>query len=255
MLIDSHCHIDDARFDADREAMIQRARDAGIEHFVTIGFDLKTSRAAVALAQKYPFISATVGVHPHEVKHIQDNWNDELRALAKSERVVAYGEIGLDYHYDHSPRDVQRARFREQVQLARELYLPIIIHTREAQEDTIAILQEEKAGALGGVFHCFSGDAWLAKDALDLGFYLSFSGVITFQNATMLRDIAKTVPLDRILVETDSPYLTPVPHRGKRNEPSYVRHVAEKLADLHGLSAQDVEDATTQNTKRLFGIK
>src|SRR5437870_742918 len=255
MLIDSHCHIDDPRFDADREAMIQRARDAGVWHFVTIGCDLETSRAAVALSQKHPFISATVGVHPHEVKHIQDNWYDELRALAKSKGVVAYGEIGLDYHYDHSPREVQRQRFREQVQLARELGLPIVIHTREAQEDTIAILQEEKACELGGVFHCFSGDAWLAKDALDLGFYLSFSGVITFQNATMLRDIVKTVPLDRILVETDSPYLTPVPHRGKRNEPAYVRHVAEKIAEIHGLSVKDVEEATTQNTKRLFWIK
>jgi len=141
------------------------------------------------------------------------------------------------------------------VRLARELRLPIVIHTREAQEDTIAILKEEKAGDVGGVFHCFSGDAWLAKDALDLGFYLSFSGVVTFQNATMLRDIVKTVPLDRILVETDAPYLTPVPHRGKRNEPAYVRHVADKIAELHGLTTQQVEDATAQNTKRLFRIK
>jgi TatD DNase family protein len=254
MLIDSHCHIDDARFDADREAMLQRARDAGIGHFVTIGCDLETSRAAVTLAQRHPFISATVGVHPHEVKHIQDGWYDELRTLAKSKGVVAYGEIGLDYHYDHSPREVQRQRFREQVRLARELRLPIIIHTREAQEDTITILKDEKAGEVGGVFHCFSGDAWLAKDALDLGFYLSFSGVITFQNATMLRDIVKTVPLDRMLMETDSPYLTPVPHRGKRNEPAYVRHVAEKIAELHGIGVKDVEEATTQNTKRLFRI-
>ncbi len=255
MLIDSHCHIDDARYDADREAMIQRAQAEGVGHFVTIGCDLDTSRAAVALAQKHSFISATVGVHPHEVKLIQDNWYDELRTLAKSGRVVAYGEIGLDYHYDHSPRDVQRARFREQVRLACALKLPIVIHTREAQEDTIVILKEEKAGEVGGVFHCFSGDAWLAKDALDLGFYLSFSGVITFQNATMLRDIVKTVPLDRIMVETDAPYLTPVPNRGKRNEPAYVRHVADKIAELHGLTIQQVEDATTQNTKRLFAIK
>ena len=255
MLIDSHCHIDDARYDADREAMIRRAQAEGVGHFVAIGCDLDTSRAAVALAQKHSFISATVGVHPHEVKLIEGGWYDELRTLAKSGRVVAYGEIGLDYHYDHSPRDVQRTRFREQVRLACELKLPIVIHTREAQEDTIAILKEEKAGDVGGVFHCFSGDAWLAKDALDLGFYLSFSGVITFQNATMLRDIVKTVPLDRILVETDAPYLTPVPHRGKRNEPAYVRHVADKIAELHGLTTQQVEDATSQNTKRLFGIK
>src|SRR5437660_8146416 len=255
MLIDSHCHIDDPRFNTDRAAMIQRARDAGIEHFVTIGCDLETSRAAVSLAQQHPFIAATVGVHPHEVKRIEITWYDELRSLARSKGVVAYGEIGLDYHYDHSPREVQRQRFREQVQLARELGLPIVIHTREAQEDTITILKEEKASEVSGVFHCFSGDAWLAKDALDLGFYVAFSGVITFQSATMLRDIVKTVPLDRILVETDSPYLTPVPHRGKRNEPAFVRHVAEKIAELHTLSVQEVEDATTQNTKRLFQFK
>ena len=255
MLIDSHCHIDDARFDADRETMLIRAHAAGVEHFVTIGCDLKTSRAAVALAEKNPLISATVGVHPHEVKLIQEDWYDELRSLACRDGVVAYGEIGLDYHYDHSPRDVQRIRFREQIQLARELKLPIVIHTREAQEDTILILKEEKASELGGVFHCFSGDAWLAKDALDLGFYLSFSGVVTFQNAVMLREIVKTVPLDRILVETDSPYLTPAPYRGKRNEPTYVRQVAEKIAEIHGISVQDVEEATSANTRRIFHIK
>jgi TatD DNase family protein len=254
MLIDSHCHIDDARFDTDRQAMMSRACAAGVEHFVTIGCDLETSRAAVALTKEHPFISATVGVHPHEVKLIQEGWYDELRSLARSDRVVAYGEIGLDYHYDHSPRDVQRIRFREQIQLARELKLPIVIHTREAQEDTITILKEEKAHELGGVFHCFSGDAWLAKDALDLGFYLSFSGVVTFQNAVMLREIVKTVPVDRILVETDSPYLTPVPHRGKRNEPAHVRQVAEKIAEIHGISVQEVEDITTKNTKRLFRV-
>ena len=255
MLIDSHCHLDDARYDGDREAMIARARSGGVGHFVTIGCDLATSRAAVALAEQHDFVSATVGVHPHEVKLIEDHWYAALKTLAQSPRVVAYGEIGLDYHYNHSPQDVQRERFREQVRLARELRLPIVIHTREAQEDTIAILKEEKATEVGGVFHCFSGDAWLAKDALDLGFYLSFSGVITFQNATMLRDIVKTIPMDRILVETDAPYLTPAPNRGKRNEPAYVRHVAEKIAELHGLSVQQVEEATTQNTKQLFHIK
>src|SRR5437773_4481470 len=197
MLIDSHCHIDDARFDADREAMLQRARDAGIGHFVTIGCDLETSRAAVTLAQRHPFISATVGVHPHEVKLIKDGWYDELRPLAKSKGVVAYGEIGLDYHYDHSPREVQRQRFREQVRLARDLRLPIIIHTREAQEDTITILKDEKAGEVGGVFHCFSSDAGLANDAPHLGCYVAVCGGITCQDATMLRDIDKTVPVHR----------------------------------------------------------
>ena len=216
MLIDTHTHLDDRRFDRDREGVVARAQEAGVHTFITIGCDLATSRAAVALADHYPFVYATVGVHPHEVRHVKDAWFTELRDLARHPKVLAYGEIGLDYHYDHSPRDIQRARFREQVRLARELTLPIVIHTREAQEDTIGILKEERASELGGVFHCFSGDAWLAKDALDLGFYVSFSGVITFHNATMLREIAVTVPMDRLLIETDCPYLTPVPHRGKR---------------------------------------
>ncbi|HEY6974368.1 MAG TPA: TatD family hydrolase [Nitrospiraceae bacterium] len=258
MLIDTHTHLDDARYDSDREAMIARARDAGVEAFVTIGCDLATSRTAIALADRYPFVFASIGVHPHEVKHIGDMWYDEFRRLAMHEKVVAYGEIGLDYHYNHSSPKDQRNRFREQVALARELKLPVIIHTREAQKDTIAILKEEKASDVGGVFHCFSGDAWLAKDALDLGFYLSFSGVLTFQNAAMLRDIAKTVPLDRLLIETDCPYLTPVPHRGKRNEPAYVSLVARQLAQIFSsdptLSTDTIGRITTENAKRLFKI-
>ena len=253
MLIDTHTHLDDARFDGDREAMIDRARQAGVERFVTIGCDLATSRAAIALADQHPFVYASIGVHPHEVKHISEGWYDEFRRLASNKKVVAYGEIGLDYHYNHSSPKDQRERFREQIQLARELRLPIIIHTREAQDDTITILKEEKASEVGGVFHCFSGDAWLAKDALDLGFYLSFSGILTFQNATMLRDIAKHTPLDRLLVETDCPYLTPVPHRGKRNEPAYVAQVAKQLAAIHPeLSPEEIAQHTTKNAKRLF---
>src|SRR4026207_2292842 len=259
MLIDTHTHLDDIRYDADREATIERARQAGVGAFVTIGCDLVTSRSALpaarpppaTLADRHPDIYASIGVHPHEVKHIGDGWYDELRRLALHEKVVAYGEIGLDYHYNHSAPKEQRERFREQVQLARELRLPVIIHTREAQEDTISILKEEHASEVGGVFHCFSGDMWLAKDALGLGFYLSFSGVFTFQNATMLRDIAKTAPLDRLLIETDCPYLTPIPHRGKRNEPAYVSFVAQTLAELHAdtpdMSADTIGRITTQN--------
>lgn len=258
MLIDSHTHLDDPRYDADRSAVMARAQEAGIEALVTIGCDLATSRAAVALAEQHARVYATVGVHPHEVKHIQDSWYEKFKQLAKHPKVVAYGEIGLDYHYDHSPREVQRTRFREQVRLARELGLPISIHTREAQEDTITILREEHANEVGGVFHCFSGDAWLAKDALDLGFHLSFSGVVTFRNATMLRDIIKTVPLDRILIETDCPYLTPVPHRGKRNEPAYVKLVADQIAHLKSEAAplgfEQIARATTENAKRVFKI-
>jgi TatD DNase family protein len=254
LLIDTHAHLDDARFDGDRDAMIARAREAGVEHLVTIGCDLTTSRAAVELADRYPFVYATVGVHPHEAKQIGDSWYDDLRRLAQHKKVVAYGEIGLDYHYNHSPPKLQRERFREQITLARDLRLPIVVHTREAQDDTITVLKEENAADVGGVFHCFSGDARLAKDALDLGFLLSFSGVITFQNATMLRDIVKTVPMDRILVETDSPYLTPAPHRGKRNEPAHVRLVAEKIAAIQGMTADQIAELTSQNARRVFKI-
>ncbi len=255
MLIDTHTHLDDARYNDDREAVIARAREAGVEAFVTIGCDLATSHAAVRLAGQHSFVYASIGVHPHEVKHIGDSWYDEFRRLARNKKVVAYGEIGLDYHYNHSSPKEQRERFREQIQLARELALPVIIHTREAQEDTIAILKEEQASAIGGVFHCFSGDARLAKEALELGFYLSFSGILTFQNATMLREIATTVPLDRLLIETDCPYLTPTPHRGKRNEPAYVAQVAKQLAALHpGLSEEDIGRTTAGNARRLFKI-
>lgn len=258
MLIDTHTHLDDTRYDGDREAMIARAREAGVDTFITIGCDLATSKAAVELADRYPFVYASIGVHPHEVRHIDDGWYDELRRLAKHPKVVAYGEIGLDYHYNHSPPTLQRERFREQIQLARELTLPVVIHTREAQEDTIAILKEEQAADVGGVFHCFTGDAWLAKDGLDLGFHLSFSGVVTFQNATMLREIVATVPMDRILIETDCPYLTPVPHRGKRNEPAYVRLVAETIASVKStaapVSVDEVGRLTSANACRLFRL-
>lgn len=255
MLIDTHTHLDDVRYNDDRAAVITRAQEAGVEAFVSIGCDLTTSQAAVSLTDQYPFIYASVGVHPHEVKHIQDDWYDAFRRLAMNKNVVAYGEIGLDYHYNHSSPHEQRERFREQIQLARELMLPVIIHTREAQEDTISILKEEQASEVGGVFHCFSGDTWLAKEALDLGFYLSFSGILTFQNATALREIAKNTPLDHVLVETDCPYLTPVPHRGKRNEPAYVSQVAKQLAAIHPeLSLEEIQERTTKNAKQLFKI-
>ena len=258
MLIDTHTHLDDARYDQDREAMLGRAREAGVDTMITIGCDLVTSHAAVALADRYPFVYASIGVHPHEVKHIAADWFDELRQLAQHRKVRAYGEIGLDYHYNHSSPEEQRNRFREQIQLARELGLPVIIHTREAPDDTVRILKEERASEIGGVFHCFSGDARLAKEALELGFYLSFSGIVTFNNATMLREIAKTVPADRLLIETDCPYLTPIPYRGKRNEPAYVKHVAELLAaiksDDTSLTVEDMGRLTSENARRLFKI-
>ena len=254
MLIDTHTHLDDARYNEDREAVIVRAREAGVEAFVTIGCDLMTSQAAVALADRFPFVYASIGVHPHEANHVRDGWYDEFRRLTKNKNVVAYGEIGLDYHYNHSSPKEQRDRFHEQIQLARELALPVIIHTRAAQEDTVTILKEEKASEVGGVFHCFSGDAWLAKEALDLGFHLSFSGILTFQNAAALREIAKNTPLDRVLIETDCPYLTPVPYRGKRNEPAYVSQVAKQLASLCDKCSDEIAERTSENARKLFKI-
>ena len=258
MLIDSHVHLDDPRYDHDRQEVFSRAQEAGVEAFITIGCDLDTSRAAVALAEKHSHVYATVGVHPHEVKHITDSWYEELKQLALHPKVVAYGEIGLDYHYDHSPRDIQRQCFRDQISLARQLALPLVIHTREAPHDTVTILQEEKATSVGGVFHCFSGDAHLAQYAIHQGFYLSFSGIITFRNAAMLREVVQTTPNDRLLIETDAPYLAPVPYRGKRNESAYVKMVAEKLAEIKdgeiSWSFEHIAQITTDNARRLFKI-
>ena len=258
MLIDTHVHLDDPRYDPDREAMFQRAQDAGVERFITIGCDLSTSYSAVRLATERPNVYATIGVHPHEVKRIESNWYAELSQLAQQPKVVAFGEIGLDYHYDHSPREVQRQRFREQIGLAQSLNLPLVIHTREAQDDTMAVLREEHAETAGGVFHCFSEDLPFAKQALDLGFYLSFSGIITFRNATQLREVIRFVPDDRLLIETDAPYLTPIPFRGKRNESAYVTYVAEEIAKIkYGDSPTGVTrvaELTTQNARQLFKI-
>lgn len=259
MLIDSHCHLDDPQFDNDREAVLKRAQEEGITHLVTIGCDLASSQRAVSLAQQHPFIFSSIGVHPHEVKDITPATYDGLRTLAKSAsggKVVAYGEIGLDYYYNFSPPDIQRQRFREQIALARELRLPIIIHSRDAKEDTLTILREEKADELGGVFHCFTGDLEMAKAALDLGFFLSFSGIATFPKAIALQKVVQDMPLDRMLIETDSPYLAPHPYRGKRNEPAHVQYVARKISELKPPHTfKEVADATRENAKRLFGIR
>jgi TatD DNase family protein len=254
MLFDTHTHLDDARYNEDREAMIARAREAGVEAFVTIGCDLATSQAAVALAEQHPFVYASIGVHPHEVKHILDSWYDEFRRLAQSKKVVAYGEIGLDYHYNHSPPAEQRAVFREQITLARALGLPIVVHTREAWDDTFAILRDENGAEHGGVMHCFSGGPAEAERAVKMGFLLSFAGPVTFKNAGALAEAAAMAPLDRILIETDSPYLTPHPHRGERNEPARVVLVAERLAAIRGVASEAIGAAATTNLERIFRL-
>jgi TatD DNase family protein len=242
------------RFDADREAVIARARDAGLRHIVTISSYVGDAERCADLAARHDFIHFTAGVHPHEAKL----WNDDVaagvRAAAARPKAVAIGEIGLDFHYDLSPRDRQRDVFRAQIRMARDLRLPIVVHARGAWPDTFAILDEEGARDLGGVFHCFSGGVEEARRGLDLGFDLSFAGPLTFKNAGPLPDAAAFAPLDRILVETDSPYLAPHPHRGRRNEPAYVLLVAARVASLKGTDADTVAAATTANLERLFRV-
>jgi TatD DNase family protein len=253
-LVDSHCHLDGARFQADREEVIARARAAGVETLVAIGSgdgppDLS---AGIRLAEAYPFIYATVGVHPHDAAKADETAFVQLQALAAHQKVVAVGEIGLDYHYDFSPRETQRAVFVRQLEIARAAALPIVIHTREAWADTIGLLRAEyREAPRGGIFHCFSGGPAEAEEALSLGFHLSFSGVVTFPKALELKEAARLTPLDRLLVETDAPYLAPAPHRGKRNEPAFVVETARVLAELKGVSFEQIAEATTANWRRL----
>ena len=260
MLIDSHCHIDGHEYDTDRDDVIARARDAGVRAMLNVGTGDPHSRAferAVELAEQHREVYAAVGVHPHDAKLFDEGAEQRLTELARqSSRVVAWGEIGLDYHYDHSPRDVQRDVFRRQLRIARQLHLPVIIHSREADEDTVNILHEEMAGYdRAGVLHCFGGSLQMAQSAIELGFFISFAGNLTFKKAEDLREIARTLPLDRLLVETDCPYLTPVPFRGKRNEPARVVETAKCLAGLHGVAPEEIGRITTENFAHLFGVR
>ena len=256
ILIDTHCHLIMNQYDPDRSGVIQRARDAGVERMITIGTDLEESRRTVALAEEHNFISAAVGIHPHDVKEIKDPEAayQALNALTSNSKVVALGEAGLDYHYMHSPASLQQEHFRIMIRMAKACNLPLIVHTREAKEDTLKLLREEAGDQLRGVFHCFSGDMEMAEAALAMGFYLSFSGVITFQNAKQILEIVKAVPLDRVLTETDAPFLAPHPHRGKRNEPAYVRHITEKIAEVRGLSIEETAKAAFANAAKLFKL-
>ncbi len=255
MLIDSHAHLDDRRFDRDRDEIIRSLKEAGVELVINPGADVSSSIKAVALAEKYPNIYAAVGVHPHDAKTMDENTIDLLRSFTKREKVVAIGEIGLDYHYDNSPRDIQRKRFKEQLDLAKEVGLPVIIHSRDAAGDTFEILKEAQDGTLEGVLHCYSGSVEMAMEYVKLGFYISLAGPVTFKNARVSREVAKAVPIDRLLIETDAPYLTPEPYRGKRNEPVYVRYVAGTIAEVRGMTFEELASKTAENTKRLFSIK
>lgn len=255
---DSHAHLDGPDFTEDLPATLDRARAAGITDIVCVGASagFESNPKAVAIAEAAagaPRLWATVGIHPHDARLADATCLEQVRALAASEKVVAIGETGLDYHYDHSPRDQQRAAFRAFIGIARSLTLPLVVHTREAEEDTLAILREEKADGVGGVIHCFTGTERLARGALDLGFLISFSGVLTFKNAEALRTIARDLPRDRVLVETDCPYLAPIPYRGKRNEPAYVVKTVETLARLWDTSIEEVKRTTGANAARFFG--
>jgi TatD DNase family protein len=250
-LVDSHCHLDDQQFDADREETIERARAAGVEAMMAIGTgngppDLE---AAVRLADRYPFIHATVGVHPHDAAKATEETFAALRRLADHPKVQALGEIGLDYHYDFSPRDVQRSVFERQLSIAEEAGKPVVIHTREAWDDTLAVLRSRWQG--GGIMHCFTGDEQQARAALDLGFHLAFGGVLTFPKADAVRQAARITPADRLLVETDCPYLSPVPRRGKRNEPAFLVETVRRLAEVRHVSIEEIARQTTANFERL----
>ena len=260
MFVDSHAHIDGPEFDADREDVIQRAHAAGVSAILNVGTGDPNSGAferAIELGRSHASIYTAIGTHPHDARFYDDAAEEKTKALiASGERVVAWGEIGLDFHYDNSPRDVQVDVFKRQLRAARELNLPVIIHTREAEAETIDILKSDYDGAdRRGVFHCFSGSEDLAKRAKEIGFMISFSGIVTFKKADELRNIARQVPLDRLLIETDCPYLTPVPHRGKRNEPAYVVEVAHCLAGLHGLEVEELAHVTTENFMRFFSLQ
>jgi TatD DNase family protein len=257
MFVDSHCHIDGPEYDVDRDDVIARAREAGVTTMLNVGTGDPRSgvfERTVALAEQHQELYCSIGVHPHDAKLFDEAAQQRLIDLAKqSSRVVAWGEIGLDYHYDHSPRDVQRDVFRRQLAIARELHLPVVIHSREADDDTIAILRETLAGySRAGVMHCFGGSLQMAEQAIELGFFISFAGNLTFKKADDLRAIAQKLPLERLLVETDCPYLTPVPFRGKRNEPARVVETAKFLAELKDVEPDEIGKVTTANFFRLF---
>jgi TatD DNase family protein len=255
MLIDTHCHLDPQYFPEGADETLSRARSAGVTGFVCIGVgSLDQAEAALAIAARHADVWATVGVHPHDAAGCDRALESALSAHAAAERVVAVGEIGLDFHYDHSPREKQAEVFRHFIQLARQLKKPIVVHTRSAPNETLQILSEERAAEVGGIIHCFSEDKAFATRALDLGFDLSFSGIVTFKRALDIQEVAAWAPADRILVETDSPYLAPVPLRGKRCEPAYVLHTARFVAGLRGVPLEELAQQTSENARRRLGV-
>ncbi|HHU33556.1 MAG: TatD family hydrolase [Zhaonellaceae bacterium] len=255
MLFDTHAHLNDEAFTEELEKVLVRAQEAGVGSIANIGYDLPSSRRAIEIAKLYSSCYAAVGIHPHDAKSVTDKTYDELEKLLQEPKVVAVGEIGLDYYRDLSPRDKQQAVFREQIQLAKEYKLPITIHDRDAHGDILEIIKEEQAGEYGGILHCFSGSWEMAKVCMKLGFHISLAGPVTFKNARKLQEIALKIPLDFLLLETDCPYLAPEPYRGKRNEPAYVAEVAKFIADLKNMELKELARITTSNAKIVFRLE
>ena len=253
MLFDTHAHMNDPAFDEDREEVLLGLQEKGVALMMNIGCSLASSRDCVAMANKYPFVYATVGTHPDTADEVDDAVLEEYRKLCKQEsKVKAIGEIGLDYYYETIPREIQQRAFRLQMELARELQLPVVVHERNAHDDGMRIVKEFKG--VTGVFHCYSGSAEMARQLVDMGWYIGFTGVLTFKNARKAVETAQSIPLDRIVLETDCPYMAPEPFRGKRNDPGYLYRMAERLAEIRGISLEEVHRITTENGKRLYRI-
>lgn len=254
MLFDTHVHLNADQFVEDLEEVINRAQNEGVSHMVCVGFDRPTIEKAMELAETYDFIYACVGWHPVDAIDMTEEDLLWIEELAGHPKVVALGEMGLDYHWDKSPKEIQKEVFRKQIRLAKKVKLPIVIHNREATADIVEILQEEGAAEVGGIMHCFSGSPEVAKECLKMNFYISLGGPVTFKNAKKPKEVAEAIPLEKLLIETDCPYLAPHPYRGKRNEPGYVKLVAEQIAEIKGLTYEEVANATTHNAKKIFDI-
>ena len=254
MIFESHAHFDDEQFAQDREAVIKKVRAAGVGLIINAASSMNSSRISLELAKSHEIIYSSVGVHPHDVQEMKESDLELLLAMTAFPKVVAIGEVGLDYYYDNVPAEIQKLWFRQQIKLAVDLDMPLIIHSREASKDTFDILHENNAQSVGGVIHCFSGSVQTAKKYTELGYYIGIGGVITFKNAKKLKEVVKAIPLDHLLVETDAPYLSPEPYRGKRNDSSYIPHIIEEIAKIKGISAKEVEDATWKNGKMLFKL-
>ncbi|MBN6889759.1 TatD DNase family protein [Cytobacillus horneckiae] len=254
MFFDTHVHLNDLQYSEDLQEVIDRAKAAGISRMVVVGFDRPTITKAMELIEKYDFLYASIGWHPVDAIDMTEEDLLWIEELSQHPKVVAIGEMGLDYHWDKSPKEIQKAVFKKQIQLAKKVKLPIVIHNREATADIVEILKEEDAGEVGGIMHCFSGSPEIAKECIDMNFYISLGGPVTFKNAKRPKEVAAEIPLEKLLIETDCPYLAPHPYRGKRNEPSYVTLVAEQIAEIKGLTVEEVASKTTDNAKKLFGI-